>query len=175
MSINDKNKNNEWIEWLQSAIIAIIIAFIIKFFIFEFVKVDGNSMFPTLHHNDRLVVNKLVYILDKPDFQDVVILNYDKNTEFVKRVVAIGGDSVEIKDSKLYINDDIIDEPYIANLKYSDFSKVIVPEEYYFVLGDNRNNSRDSRYSDVGFVQEEKIIGKVIFRIFPFNNFGKIQ
>ncbi|MFZ7119802.1 MAG: signal peptidase I [Eubacteriaceae bacterium] len=174
MKAEGKSKN-ELREWIVSAGIAIILALIIKFFLFEFVLVDGNSMYPTLNDNDRLVVAKIQYFFHEPEFGDIVILNYDKNTEFVKRVIGKAGDSIEIEDSIVYLNGDALDEPYINNEEYSEFEQVVVPTGTYFVMGDNRNHSKDSRFNDVGFVKEEDIVGKVVFRIYPFNNMGVIH
>lgn len=174
MKAEGKSKN-EMREWIVSAGIAIILALIIKFFLFEFVLVDGDSMYPTLNDNDRLVVGKIQYFFHEPEFGDIVILNYDKNTEFVKRVIGKAGDSIKIKDSIVYLNGDALDEPYINDEEYSEFKQVVVPTGTYFVMGDNRNHSKDSRFIDVGFVKEEDIVGKVVFRIYPFNNMGVIH
>ncbi|MPW26064.1 signal peptidase I [Alkalibaculum sp. M08DMB] len=170
-----KKEKSEIREWLESAAIAVVLALLIKFFLFEFVMVDGNSMYPTLNHNDRLIVTKIQYYFGEPEFDDVVILNYNNNVEFVKRIIGRPGDTVEIRDSIVYLNNEPLEEDYINTEPYLDFDQVVVPRDTYFVLGDNRNNSRDSRYSDVGFVSEDKIIGKVLFRIFPFNNIGTIE
>lgn len=170
-----KRQKNEIREWLESALIAIVLALFIKTFLLEFVLVEGNSMYPTLHNNDRLIVTKVQYYFSKPQFNDIIILNYDNNIEFVKRVIGMPGDTVEIKDSVVYINNEPLKEPYINSEPYLDFDKVVVPEGSYFVLGDNRNNSRDSRFNDVGYIDEDDIIGKVVYRIFPLKTIGVIR
>ncbi|MBF7095826.1 signal peptidase I [Alkalibacter mobilis] len=162
-------------EWAESAVVAIILAVVIKLFVFEFVMVEGSSMNPTLNNGDRLMVTKIDYFFKEPDYGDVIILNYSDGVEFVKRIVAIGGDSVEIKDSKLYVNDKMVQESYTDDSSYPDYPKTTVPEGAYFVLGDNRDNSRDSRFADVGFVAEDEIVGKVFIRIYPFDDLGRIK
>lgn len=173
--MTQKKEKSEIREWLEAAAIAIILALVIKFFIFEFVLVDGSSMYPTLHDNDRLLVTKIQYYFHEPEFEDIVILNYSKNIEFVKRIIGKSGDSVEIKNSIVYLNGEALDEPYINNESYADFPQVIVPKDTYFVLGDNRANSKDSRFEDVGFISKDVIVGRVVFRIYPFNTIGTIH
>lgn len=172
-----KTKKNEWLEWIQAIVIAIVIAFVIKFFFFEIIEVDGNSMYPTLHNKDRLVVNKISYILHEPEVGDIVTFAYpsDTSVDFIKRIVAKEGDIVEIKDNHLYINGEKKTEPYINEKEMADFSEVTVPENSFFVLGDNRNNSRDSRYIDVGFLKEDDIKGKAVFRMWPLESIGILK
>ncbi len=176
--LESKKEKSEIREWLESAAIAVVLALIIKFFLFEFVLVDGASMFPTLHDGDRLIVNKLEYRLNNPQFQDIIILEYNTESthiEFVKRIIGMPGDTVAIRDSIVYINGTPLEEDYINTEAYPDYPEVIVPEGSYFVLGDNRNHSKDSRYEDVGFVEEDEIVGKVVYRVYPFEDFGKIK
>lgn len=176
--LKEKKEKSEIREWLESAAIAVVLALIIKFFLFEFVLVDGASMFPTLHDGDRLIVNKLEYRLKDPQFKDIIILEYntkDVHVEFVKRIIGMPGDTVAIQDSVVYVNGRPIEEEYINKEMYPDYREVTVPKGAYFVLGDNRNNSKDSRYEDVGFVKEDEIVGKVVYRVYPFDDFGKIN
>lgn len=172
-----KTKKNECLEWIQAILIAVVLVFIIKFFFFEIIQVDGNSMYPTLHNKDRLVVNKISYILYEPEVGDIVTFAYpsDTSVDFIKRIIAKEGDMVEIKDNHLYINGNKKTETYINENKMADFQKVIVPENSFFVLGDNRNNSRDSRYIDVGFLEEDDIKGKASFRIWPLESIGILK
>lgn len=162
-------------EWVQSAVIAIILAFIIKMFLFDFVLVQGSSMFPTLENGDRLIVNKIGYTIGEPNYEDVVILSYSDSVEYVKRVIGKPGDTVEIRDQIVYINNQPLTEVYINTEAYDDFSKVTVPQGSYFVMGDNRANSSDSRFESLGFVEEDAIDGKVIFRIWPISDLGMVN
>jgi signal peptidase I len=173
---NKKHSNGlELKEWFQSALIAVIIAFIIKMFLFDFVMVQGSSMFPTLENNDRLIVNKIGYTIGEPKYNDIVILKYNDNIEYVKRVIAQGGDTIEIKDRVVYLNNEPLSEDFINPIPYEDFSKVTVPIGSYFVMGDNRANSSDSRYQSLGFVEQNDVDGKVIFRIWPLDAIGVIN
>ena len=170
-----KKQKSEWREWLESAVIAIVLALFIKLFIFEFVLVEGSSMNPTLNDGDRLVVAKVQYYFQEPDVNEIIILHYSQGVEFVKRVVGVGGDTVEIKDSVLYVNGSAVAETYTDGSTYADYPASTVPEGMYFVLGDNRDNSRDSRFADVGFIKKDDIVGKVFLRIYPFDRLGRIE
>ncbi len=170
----DSKGNLELKEWIQSAVIAIVLAFIIKMFLFDFVMVQGSSMFPTLVGGDRLIVNKIGYTIGEPDYGEIVILSYSDSVEYVKRVIGKSGDTIEIKDMVVYRNGEPLAEDYINTDAYEDFSKVTVPSGAYFVMGDNRANSSDSRYSSLGFVERDAIDGKVIFRIWPLSEIGLV-
>ena len=175
MKEGQESKGNlELKEWIQSAVIAIVLAFIIKMFLFDFVMVQGSSMFPTLVEGDRLIVNKIGYTIGEPDYGDIVILSYSESVEYVKRVIGKGGDTIEIKDMVVYRNGEPLSEDYINTESYEDFSEVTVPIGTYFVMGDNRANSSDSRYASLGFVERDAIDGKVIFRIWPLSEIGLV-
>jgi signal peptidase I len=168
----------ELIDLGKSILVAIVAAFLIITFVFETVSVDGHSMDPTLNNKDRLIVEKVSYYFRAPKPGDIVVIKYPANPKekFIKRVVAVGGDKVRIENGKLYINDVAKDEPYILEpMVTGDFNEVTVPDNTVFVLGDNRNNSRDSRFSDVGFVSYKLVVGRAAFRIYPFNRFGTLK
>jgi signal peptidase I len=167
----------ELIELAKSIVIALIAAFLIITFVFETVSVDGHSMDPTLSDKDRLIVEKVTYYFRQPKPGDIVVIKYPANPreKFIKRVVAVGGDKVRISDNKLYVNDKPQNESYILENKMRDFNEVTVPDKTIFVMGDNRNNSRDSRFEDVGFVDLKLVVGKADFRIFPFKTAGKLK
>lgn len=197
-------------EWIYTIAIALVIAFGIKAFLFDIVRVDGPSMNPTLTHNDRLIVTKLGY---EPDYGDIVILDstykdrqeyyetlenangklnfVSKITEYfklpnnlkrrfyVKRVIAMEGDSVEIKNGDVIVNGEVLEEDYYDGETYiTDFAveyPFTVSEGHVFVMGDNRSNSKDSRSSDLGEVPVEALMGKAQLRVWPIGSFGKMN
>lgn len=166
------------IELIKSVIIAIIAAVLIITFVFETVSVDGQSMFPTLQNKDRLIVEKVSYYFRKPKIGDIVVFKYPADTreKFIKRVVAVSGDKVRIESNKLYVNGVEKDEPYLNEQFINGFySETTIPENTIFVLGDNRNNSKDSRAEDVGFVNTKLVVGRAVLRIYPFNIIGRIR
>ncbi|WP_329886491.1 signal peptidase I [Pseudoramibacter faecis] len=168
-------KKSEAREWIISIVVAVSVAVIIKLFLFDFVMVQGSSMYPTLKQSERLVINKLEYEIGEPDYGDIVVLRYSPGIDYVKRVIAKGGDTIEIKNMKVYRNGHLLKESYINKEPYGDFARVTVPAGKYFVMGDNRANSSDSRYADLGFVDEDDMIGHVFFRFWPWGKIGSIQ
>lgn len=176
---NNKAKN-DLIEWVKSIAIAIVVAIFIKTFIFNSTYVLGNSMYPTLHERDRLFAFKLPLYFSGPDRGDVIVLRApdNENKDYIKRVIGIAGDKVEIKDGRVYLNGELLEEPYVAEGSYTqvyDQDTWIVPEGQVFVLGDNREEgaSKDSRY--FGCVPLKLVKGITGFRYYPFNHrFGKI-
>lgn len=165
-------------ELVKSILVAIIAAILIITFVFETVSVDGQSMFPTLNHKDRLIVEKVSYYFREPRVNDIVVFKYPANTreKFIKRVIAVSGDKVKIENNRLYVNGIEKDEPYL-NEKFINgfYPETTVPKNTIFVLGDNRNNSKDSRFPDVGFVNVKLVVGKASLRIYPFNKIGKVR
>ena len=156
-------------EWVRSIIIAVILALLFRMFVVEHFLVDGQSMYPTLQDNERIIVNKLVYHLQEPEYGEIIVFEYQENRDFIKRVVAQEGDTVEISDNRLYVNNAEVEEPYINKNSVEDYGPVTVPPGQYFVLGDNRANSRDSRYDDVGFVAGDEVKGRASVVFWPFD------
>jgi signal peptidase I len=164
-----ENKGNEVIEWMQAIIIALIIALVFRFFIFEVILVEGSSMYPTLETGNRLIVSKLTYRFTQPKYGDIIVFKNPDNPKYnyIKRIIGVEGDRVAIKDGKVYINDKVLEEPYILDNTIGEYSEKTVPKGTFFVMGDNRNYSRDSRNSHVGFIPTENILGKAKIRIWP--------
>lgn len=170
-----KSKTREIIEFCTPIVIAVAIAIILKMFVFANAVVPTGSMLNTIQEGDRIIASRLAYINEDPQRYDIVIFKYpdDETQPFVKRVIGLPGETVEIVDGTVYVTktdgeviqlDDsfvTVDEPE------GDFGPYEVPEGCYFMMGDNRNNSWDSRYWDNKFVSKDKIIGKVMFRYFP--------
>mgnify|MGYP002528881029 CR=1 FL=1 len=158
-------------DWMQSLVFALIICILVFVFLFRIVDVSGDSMNPTLTNGDKLVVSDVFY---KPKQGDIVIFRKDeyKPEALVKRVIATEGQTVEIDfdRGRVYVDGELLDEPYIAEPTRNqlDFKGAqTVPEGCVFVMGDNRNHSEDSRFSDVGCVKKEAVLGKVLLVIFP--------
>lgn len=170
---------------LLSLIIYIGIVVLLCFVIINYVgcrsKVDGSSMNPTLEDGDNLWVDKLSYVFGSPKRFDVVIFNYDDETTYVKRVIGLPGETVRIDEGgNIYINGELLKEnygkePILPTLLGRASSDVVLGEDEYFVLGDNRNNSSDSRWADVGNVNMEDIVGKAVFRFYPVNKLGIVK
>lgn len=173
----------EALEWIKSLAIVIIVFLILKTFVFGTVLVKGISMEPTLSHGNFVFINKLGYVIGSPEAGDIVICSYDKGAEdenLVKRIIAEPGDTIDFKmnddyEYVVYVNDVALDEPYIkeAIQQIGDMDyPYTVPDGYYFVMGDNRNSSNDSRSKLIGPMAEDKITGKVQIRVYPFNEIG---
>ena len=154
---------------VQTLVSAAVYATLIVTFVVQVARVDGMSMAPTLEDHDRLIVSKLVYELGEPRPGDIVMLYYPLNPEkmFVKRVIAKEGDTVRIEDGRVYVNDLPLSDDYVpAEFRsHDDYGPDVVKQGYYFVMGDHRNNSSDSRHW--GMVPKKYIIGRVQLRWWP--------
>jgi signal peptidase I len=161
-----KTKYRENLESFAFSILSIL--FIVVFVIQPYI-VSGPSMIPTLLDKDRLFVCKFIYWFEEtPRRGDIIVLKPPKDTrKYIKRVIGLPGDNIRIKDTKVYINGTEVYEPYINEETLQDYDFMVVPEETVFVMGDNRNCSRDSRDPDVGFIPQKNIVGKVIFIFWP--------
>jgi signal peptidase I len=159
----------ELVAWFKTLASAAVYATLIVTFGFQVARVEGMSMAPTLQDQDRLIVNKLAYRLHDPQVGDIVMLYYPLRPEksFVKRVIAEEGDNVRIVDGRVYRNEVPLDDSFVPPeyRSHDDWGPQVIPEGYYFVMGDHRNNSSDSRHW--GFVPKKYIIGKVQLRWWP--------
>jgi signal peptidase I len=161
----------------KSIAISLVVAIFIINFIFQIVIVSGESMVPTLQDNDKLILEKVSYRITSPKKNDIVVIRYpaDISERIIKRVIAVAGDKVKINDNKLYINGKAIDEYYKNEDFMQDYAEAEVPQDSIFILGDNRNFSKDSRSSDIGFVKLNLLEGKAVIRLYPFNKMGRIK
>ena len=162
-------------EWVRSILIAVVLALLFRMFLFEHFLVDGQSMYPTLRDSERIIVNKVVYRFNEPENGEVIVFNYQDRRDFIKRIVGVEGDVVEIRDNKFFRNGVVVKEDYLENVQMSDYGPATVPPGSLFVLGDNRSNSRDSRYPDVGFVSIEEVKGRAALVFWPFDEARKIH
>lgn len=157
-------------EALESVAVAVLLAIVIRLFVLEPFYIPSGSMEPTLQVNDRIIVSKLNYHFKEPKRGDVVVFKYplDTSRDFVKRLIAVGGETVAIKGTVVYINGQPIPETYLPpGLRFSDYGPVVVSAGSYFMMGDNRDNSDDSR--NWGFMSEELIVGKAVAIYWPLD------
>ncbi len=158
-------------DWAISILIALVLALIIRTFIVEPYMVEGPSMRPTLQNHERLIVNRFLYYFSDPKKGEIIVFKYprDPSRDFIKRVIATGGDTIEIRSGRVYVNGELKKEDYILEPTQGSYNKVIVPQGHIFVMGDNRNNSDDSRFPDVGFVPLKLVKGKASLVFWPID------
>ncbi len=176
MSLVSQTKKKEWLEWTKAIIIALLIAFFIRTFLFATSIVEGESMEPTLEDGERVVFNKLVYFIDQPERGDIVIIERPVQN-YVKRIIGLPGETIEVNDGNLYINNEKYDQTFISDetkRNTGSLGPIEIPEGSYFVMGDNRAISLDSR-NGLGFVEEDNIIGRSEFVIFPFDQWARTK
>jgi signal peptidase I len=171
------NLLDELKSWFRDVLFAFATAIFIVIFVVQPVKVEGTSMQPRLVDQERIFVNRFIYRFTEIDRGDIVVFWYprDPNKSFIKRVVGIPGDEVEIRSGSVYVNGDKVEEPYLQP-EFRDrdsYRKTIVREGEYFVLGDHRNSSNDSR--NWGCVPRENIYGKAVFRYWPMSRVGLVE
>jgi signal peptidase I len=160
-------------DWAKTLCIALVLAVIIRLFFFELVVVEQSSMFPTLVESEKLCVSKISYTIGSPERGDIAVIKIERGLNYVKRVIGFPGESLYIQDNIVYINGSPLEEDYLpSDISYNDFETVTIPEGFYFVMGDNRGLSLDSRSDSVGFIEEKRFVGKVIFRVIPFTWFA---
>jgi signal peptidase I len=163
--------------WVRDLLLAICFAVVIIVFLYQPVKVEGTSMAPLISDQERIFINKLVYKFEPISRGDVVVFWYpsDRTKSFIKRVVGLPGETVEIRQGHVYVNGKSLDEPYIlpAYLDTNSYPAFRVPQQQYFVMGDHRDSSNDSRM--FGPVPAEYIYGKAVFAYWPMDHFGSLS
>lgn len=168
-------------EWIVSLTTALVVVMLVSNFLVTIIRVDGGSMLNTLHDGDRLLVNVLDMQLNGPERYDVVILHYpQRKGNFVKRIIGMPGDTLEVKQGVLYINGEAVEEEYLAEERtvkfHSDsyhFGPIEIPEDQYFVLGDHRDKSNDSR--QVGLIDRDLLVGQASYIFWPLDRLGAIE
>ncbi len=163
--------------WLRDLFISLAIAAFIIIFLYQPVKVEGVSMMPSLEDQERIFVNKFVYRLEPIERGDVVVFRYprDPSKSYIKRVIAVAGDRVRIDGGQVYVNGEPLDEPYVPPA-YTDsrsYPEITIPPDWYFVLGDHRSMSSDSR--EFGPFDESYIYGKAVFGYWPMDKLGRVR
>ncbi len=199
---NENEKKNgcltELFQWAQAILIAALVALVIRGFLFEPVEVIGESMENTLQTNQRLILYKLGYYFNPPKQGDIVVLqvqegvlnfipfaekipfikklySFPEEIDYIKRVIGVPGDIIDIKDGFVYVNGIMLEESYAKGKTYANSKSYpkVVPADNFFVLGDNRENSSDSRH--IGFIEYNRIKGKAVFCFWPLNEFGTVD
>ena len=171
---------NPWVEGLKTIVLSAFLAFGIRSFVAEARYIPSGSMEPTLQINDRLIIDKLSYKFKSPQRGDIVVFSPTDTLKkqnfkdaFIKRVIGLPGDKVQVKGARVYVNDKPLREQYIEDAPNYDYGPVTVTDNQYLVLGDNRNNSYDSHYW--GFVPHDNIIGRAVVRFWPINRVGEVD
>ncbi|HEY6372864.1 MAG TPA: signal peptidase I [Candidatus Sulfotelmatobacter sp.] len=163
--------------WVRDLIISLAISAFIIIFLYQPVKVEGTSMMPSLEDQERIFVNKFVYRLEPIERGDIVVFRYprDPSKSYIKRVIGMAGDRIRIDGGQVYVNEQALDEDYVPPA-YSDsrsYPETTVPENSFFVLGDHRSMSNDSR--DFGPVNQSFIYGKAVFGYWPMDKLGRVR
>src|SRR5271163_1737789 len=162
--------------WTRDLAVALGLALVIIIFLYQPVKVEGTSMAPLLSDQERIFINKFVYRFEPIERGDVVVFWYplDRSKSFIKRVIGLPGDTIEIRGGTLYVNGNVVPEPYVP-LRYEDgssYGPLQIPKESYFVMGDHRISSNDSRV--FGAVENKFIYGRAVFAYWPVDHFGSL-
>jgi signal peptidase I len=179
-------KNEAW-EWVKALVIAGVLVFVIRMFLFAPFIVDGPSMEPNFYTGQRLIVNKLVYDFRQPKRGEVIVLHAPEGVDYIKRVIGLPGETVKVEGDNVYINDKLIAEPWIQDAVEKakqqgrlyntsvGFAAAKIPNDSVFVLGDHRAVSKDSRYPDPGFIPLKKIVGRADIRFWPLRDISLIK
>lgn len=180
---SDKNprktrRTRDIISMVITLVAAFLIAMFLRSFVFVFATVDGPSMLPTLETGEKIFVTRYTYYFQEIERGDIVVCDFPSDSypdHYVKRVIGLGGEKVSVKNGVVYINGEALSEDYILSPPIDDMEETVVPEGCVFVMGDNRNNSTDSRKSYIGPINKKLIIGKARCILFPFSKFGTLE
>jgi signal peptidase I len=192
MTRSDQNlvkSKNEVFEWAKALLIAAVLVFLIRWLAFTPFIVDGESMLPNFHNEERMIVNKLIYDFRDPKRFEVIVFLAPEGKDFIKRVIGLPGDKIRVDGDNVYINGEPISEPFIQDEidkaaaegriynsgTMSITEEMIVPEDSLFVMGDNRPRSKDSRFSEVGFVNYDQIVGRADVVYWPLSSLRLIK
>src|SRR5690625_3253422 len=184
-----EKKSNEWLDWIKIIVVALVIALIVRKFFFSPIIVDGPSMQPTLHDQDKMIVNKFIYYLKDLERFDIVIFHANNEKDFIKRVIGLPGEHVQVENNVLYIDGKEVSQPFLHQNEHNqviypvvtnDFtlemlpgSYKVIPEGHVLVLGDNRRNSTDSR--SLGLISIDQIVGKTNFIYWPLDRIQVVK
>lgn len=183
---------NEIIEWIKAIVWAVVIVFVIQIFIRP-TTVVGPSMNSTLTDGNVLIIKvskdlnrgdivsfESDLLIKKSDIEKIPVfkrlfIHENDKKHLIKRVIGVPGDTIKIADGLVYLNGVLLEEPYYSGMTFPAVDEMTISEDKFFVMGDNRGNSHDSRYSDLGLIDRDRITGKSVFRVWPLNKLGKVE
>jgi signal peptidase I len=176
-------KKEVW-EWAKALLIAAALVFFIRWLIFAPFIVEGPSMEPNFFTGERLIVSKIIYSIRKPERGEVIVFHADKEKDYIKRVIALPGETIKVEGDKVYVNGQLLDEPYLkavvdeaakkgTTYNTRNFPEKTVADGTIFVMGDNRSNSADSR--TIGFIKYDQIVGRADLIFWPFNKISLVH
>ncbi|TCK98302.1 signal peptidase I [Natranaerovirga hydrolytica] len=166
--------------WVLDILVILIVVYLITTFVGQRTSVIGDSMRPTLQNGNQVIIDKISYRITDPQRFDIIVFPYRMNPNqlYIKRIIGMPGDTIYIEDGLIYINDEPLEEDFgleeIINPGVAS-EPITIGQEEYFVIGDNRNNSSDSRFMDVGHISKEDIIGRAWLTIWPLEDFGFLR
>lgn len=170
-----KSARRELVEWAVTVAAALILALAVHTWLGQLVFVDGPSMEPNLHTGEIVISGKAEYWFSGPKRGDIVIVRFpDSDKDYIKRVVATGGERIAVHDGAVYIDGKKLDEPYIFEPIWYDMDELTVPPDALFVMGDNRNDSTDSHFESVGPIPVSQVVGRAYALIWPLDRIGKL-
>lgn len=183
LDIDDKQKENkrsnsdEIMSCIKMILAAFIIAFVLRTFVFQMALVNQISMEPTLHEGQMLVISKINYLVGNPKRGEIIVLKDNvENKLLIKRVIGLPGENIDLRNGKVFINNKELSPDYTTAPTYPYVQEAWkIPQGEYFVLGDNREHSRDSRADDVGLISRSNIVGRAVFRLWPFTKLGALK
>ena len=177
----EKKPDSIWKElrsWGAYLVIAMLLSYVIITYVGQRTKVEGESMLPSLEHGDNLIVDKLSYHFTEPERYDIVVFPYEEDVYYIKRIIGLPGETVQIIDGEVYVNGQLLGETYgRETMEYAGIAEMPIQlgEDEYFLLGDNRNHSADSREASVGPIEKERLLGKAFVRTWPLDRIGVIR
>ena len=166
--------------WILFIVLVVAASYVVVTFVGQRTQVSGESMENTLDNGDQLIVDKITYRFQDPERFDIIVFpfHYKENTYYIKRIIGLPGETVQIADGTIYINGEVLEESYGREVMQDPgiaAEPITLGEDEYFVLGDNRNQSSDSRDPSVGLIHRDEIIGRAWLRIWPLNSFGILK
>lgn len=176
----EKNTAKEILSMVVYIAFVLLLTFLVVRYVGQRTQVEGDSMQNTLYNKDQLIVDKISYRFRDPERFDIIVFpfQYKENTYYIKRIIGLPGETVQILDGDIYINGEVLEEDYGKETMVVSgraVNEIQLGEDEYFVLGDNRNHSEDSRFEEVGNIKRSDIIGRAFIRIWPFSRFGLLK